>query len=317
MSIALLRLLIGIPVLNNIEITRACLSTLFRSTQVDRLSLDISILILDNGSSEDIWAMIRSDFPDPPFPIYFLRNAKNMGVAIAWNQILRFSPGMRSDREFYYDYYVISNNDVFFGPDWLQPMIENMENDRKIGWISTLENGSSALPELVAAHDLSRRHRIDPKMPYTTAAILESLDRIYEKWNGHEAFCRHVKGCAIPGFLPFRKKSRSAVCFMIRPEMVAQIGFFDEDFAPIGISEDLEYFLRIEQILLPPWLSAGDYPCSEKWRCGFSTRSIVHHHWCSTHQGPDFDGRRWDREREKNWQAKFGKSKKYFTALFE
>ena len=312
-----LRLLIGIPVLNNLEITRASLLTLFRATQVDRLKLDISILILDNGSSAEIWSMIRNDFPDPPFPVYFLRNAKNMGVAIAWNQILRFSPGIRPNSMFYYDYYVIANNDVFFGPDWLQPMIENMENDRTIGWISTMENGSCVLPELVTAHDISKQHRIDPKMPYTTSAILGSLDRIYEKWGGHEAFCRYVKGCAISGFLPYQKKFRSAACFMVRPEMVAQIGFFDEDFAPIGISEDLEYFLRIEQIRQPSWLSAEEYPSSEKWRCGFSTKSIVHHHWCCTHQGPDFDGRWWDKEREKNWQAKFGRSKKYYTALFE
>jgi hypothetical protein len=102
---------------------------------------------------------------------------------------------------------------------------------------------------------------------------------------------------------------------MLRPEMVRQIGFFDEDYAPVGIAEDLEYFLRIERILMPSWLTADRYPEKDKWKCGFCGKSIVHHHWCSTHQGPGFDGRKWDKDREKNWQAKFGQSKKYYTTL--
>ena len=97
--------------------------------------------------------------------------------------------------------------------------------------------------------------------------------------------------------------------------MIKQIGFFDEDYAPIGIAEDLEYFLRMEQILLPSWLTPDRYPPEAKWKCGFCGQSLVHHNWCSTHQGPKFDGKKWSKMREKNWRAKFGKSKKYYTAL--
>jgi GT2 family glycosyltransferase len=310
------RILIGIPVLNNVEITRACLQTLFKHTDRNRLKLVIHVLIVDNGSHDDVLGMLLRDFADSLFDVYYIRNARNMGVSIAWNQILRFSPGVKINHFFYYDYYVISNNDVFFGPDWLQPMVETMEEDTRIGWISALENGSPVLGELLEAHDLSRKFRIDPKVSCTTTIVLGSLERIYSKWGGHENFCCYIKECRLPNFIPYRKDGRSAVCFMVRPRMVEQIGFFDETFAPVGISEDLEYFLRMERLVMPPWLTDDNYPGKDKWKCGFCGSSIVHHHWCSTHQGPDFDGRKWDKEREKNWQDKFGRSKKYFTSMF-
>jgi len=309
------RVLVGIPVLNNLEITRGCLQTLFRHTDADRVNLAVDVLIVDNGSRDDIAGMLGQEFSDSRFPLRYVRNETNLGVAVAWNQILRYSFRHMESGEFEYDFYVISNNDVFFGPDWLQPMVETMRRDRKIGWLSVLENGSPVLEELLEAHSLSKKHRIDPRQPYTTPVILGSLDRIYGKWGGHERFCRQVRERSLPDFIPFRKEGRSAVCFMLRPDMVRQIGYFDEDFPPVGIAEDLEYFLRIERVLMPQWLTQDRYPEKDKWKCGFSGKSVVHHHWCSTHQGPGFDGRKWDQEREKNWQTKFGRSKKYYTSL--
>ena len=307
--------LIGIPVLDNVEITRACLQHLYLNTETDRLGLSVSVLIIDNGSQNYIEDIFRQEFKDPKFPTYFLRNSQNIGVAAAWNQILRFAPEKIPGQSFYYDYYVVSNNDALFGADWLQPLVEAMEADKTIGWISTMENGSPVLEELLEAHSLSKEYRVNPQTPYTTEVINESLKRIYEKWGGHELFCQLVRNKELPLFIPFQKESRSAVCFMVRSAMIDQIGFFDEDYSPIGIAEDLEYFLRMERILMPSWLTDGIYPENSKWKCGFCGKSVVHHNWCSTRQGPNFDGRKWDKAREKNWKTKFGKSRKYYTKL--
>lgn len=309
------KILIGIPVLDNIEITRACLQHLYKNTKTGKLDLNISVLIIDNGSQNNIEDIFRQEFNDPMFATYFLRNSENRGVAAAWNQILKFAPEKELEKSFYYDYYVISNNDAFFGIDWLQPLVETMETDKRIGWISAMENGSPVLEELIEAHSLSKEYRINPQTPYSTGAINESLERIYEKWGGHELFCQLVRDKELPLFIPFQKESRSAVCFMVRPAMIDQIGFFDEDYSPIGIAEDLEYFLRMERILMPSWLTDEIYPEDAKWKCGFCGKSVVHHNWCSTRQGPNFDGRKWDKAREKNWKAKFGKSRKYYTKL--
>ena len=310
------KILIGIPVLNNKEMTRACLEHLYRYAETKRLGLKVDVLIVDNGSSEDIEGLLKIDFQNPKFTTHYLRNPQNLGVAIAWNQILRFSPDKINSQIFHYDYYVISNNDALYGEDWLQPLVEAMESDQRIGWVSSMENGSPVLDELVEAHTLSKQYRIDPSKPYTTKAINDSKEKIYDRWGGHELFCQLVKSKDLPLFIPYRKEGRSAVCFMVRPEMIRQIGFFDEDFAPIGIAEDLEYFLRMERLLVPDGLTEEIYPVDKKWRSGFCGKSIVHHNWCSTRQGPNFDGRKWDKERERNWKAKFGKSKKYYSKLF-
>jgi len=309
------KVLIGIPVLDNVEITKVCLQHLYRNTETDRSDLDVSVLIIDNGSQNDIKKILQQEFKDPAFSTYFLRNSENRGVAAAWNQIVKFVPENEHGQSFYYDYYIVSNNDAFFGPDWLQPMVEAMETDKRIGWISTMENGSPVLKELIEAHSLSKDYRVDPQTPYTTEVINDSLRHIYEKWGGHTSFCQLVRDNDLPLFIPFEKEGRSAVCFMVRPAMIDQIGYFDEDYSPIGIAEDLEYFLRIERILMPSWLTDDIYPEEAKWKCGFCGRSVVHHNWCSTRQGPHFDGRKWDKTREKNWKAKFGKSRKYYTKL--
>lgn len=309
----MMKILIGIPVLDNVQMTRACLQSLCRYTDSNRLHLDISVVIIDNGSSDDIAGLIKGEFRGARFPIYYVRNPQNLGVARAWNQILRFAPGTIPGSPFYYDYYVISNNDVLFGPDWLQPLVEVMEGDARIGWISALENGSPAMEELLEAHSNTKRYRINPNEPYSSENIINSLKKIYEKWGGHEAFCRFVKNSDLPLFI---QGGRSAVCFMVRPAMVEQIGFFDEDFSPVGISEDLEYFLRIERVITPPWVTGDIYQEEERWKYGFCGKSIMHHNWCMTRQGPHFDGRRWEKEKEKNWRAKFGKSRKYYTKRF-
>jgi GT2 family glycosyltransferase len=295
--------------------TRAYLQCIFRHTDIKRQPVEVTLLLIDNGSKEDIPGLLSDEFSSAPFPIYYRRNPINLGVAVAWNQILTFWPDAVPGKGFKYDYYVISNNDALCGPDWLQPMIETMESDSRIGWVSAMENGTPILEDLIEAHRLSRQYRVDPTRPFSTEAIHESIASIYAPWGGHESFCRQIRDKDLPLFVPFQKDGRSAVCFMIRPAMIDQIGFFDEDFAPIGIAEDLEYFLRMEQILRPAWLTPRRYGPSEKWRSGFCSRSIVHHNWCSTRQGSNFDGRKWDKTREKNWKAKFRKSKKYYTGL--
>ena len=307
------KILIGIPVLDNIEMTRVCLQTLYKHTSVDRLGLDVSLVIIDNGSSDDIAGLIKGEFNGARFPTYYLRNPQNLGVARAWNQVLRFSASATYGSAFYYNYYVISNNDVLFGPDWLQPLVEAMETDDRIGLVSALENGSPVMQELLDAHSRTKKYRVSPKKHYTSENIMGSVKMIYKKWGGHESFCRFVKGNNLPLFI---KGNRSAVCFMVRPAMIQQVGFFDEDYSPIGISEDLEYFLRIERIITPPWITENTYPEEKKWKYGFCGKSIIHHNWCMTRQGLHFDGRKWEKQKEKNWKAKFGKSKKYYTKHF-
>ncbi len=311
------KILIGIPVLDNIEMTRVCLESLIANTPAGDPDLCPSLLVVDNGSEDDIAGLLQHEFGHADLPIHHHRNTTNLGVAAAWNQILQFVPEGHDSGRYCYHQVVIANNDVIFGPDWLPPLLAAMAQDRRIGWVAALENGSPLAPQLLEAHELSRRHRLDPKDAPSADAIRQCVRRVYAPWGGHAAFCRAIKALQLPGFIPFRGEGRSAVCFMIRTAMVEQIGEFDEDYAPVGIAEDLEYFLRMEGMLRPSWLTVERYPPDQKWRSGFCGQSVVHHYWCSTRQGPHFDGRRWDKIREQNWRAKFGRSRKHFTRLFD
>lgn len=308
--------LIGLPVLDNGEMTRACLGSLERLTDTDRLNLDVEVLIIDNGSQEDIAGLTAAFKAQSRFPVHYHRNQTNQGVAIAWNQILRFNPASgRPDQpagQFAYDCYIISNNDVIYGPDWLQPLLEAMESGPRIGWTAALENGSPVLVDLLESHDHTRRHHVDPNRPYTAQTIESSVEAIYAPWGGHEEFCRRVKEGGLPLFI---EHGRSAVCFAMRPALVEQVGYFDEDYSPIGINEDLEYFLRMAQLVRPPELDESAYPPGDRWRYGFCSQSVIHHNWCMTRQGTNIDGRSWDNQKKKYWREKFGRSRKEMSDL--
>ncbi len=306
------KVLIGIPVLDNIEMTLACLDSLRRNTETNRLDLDMSLLILDNGSTGDTAPLAEIDSEQFGCPVHYLRNSTNRGVAAAWNQIIQYGPPTQSPTTFYYDYYVISNNDIIVGPDWLQPLVEAIESAPQVGWVSSLENGSPLADELLASHEITQKHRVDPNKIHTRQTILESVDRIYCRWGGHDAFCHLIKSKELPLFI---ENGQSAVCFMVRSSMIEEIGFFDEDFSPIGLNEDLEYFLRLAGVFPSQPLSIDKPSANSHWKYGFCGRSIIHHNWCMTRQGPHFDGRKWDKQKEKNWKAKFGKSRKYHARL--
>lgn len=302
-------ILIGIPVLDNIEITRACLSSLMARTETGRLNLAVRVLVIDNGSSDDITGLVKNEFASARFPVDFIRHEANTGVAPAWNEILEYRPDALAED---YEYIVVSNNDVIYGPDWLQPLIEIMDRDKEIGWLAPLENGSPVLGELVKSHAFSCRHRVDPKGEYTTASIEKSVEAVYHRWGGHQAFCNLIRERELPGFIPF---GRSAVCFMVRTGMISHIGLFDEAYPPIGLAEDLEYFCRMAQLIRPPGLTEKVYPPGQEWKFGLCGASIIHHNWAMTRQGRHFDGAEWDRMREVHWQKKFPHSRQHYTDL--
>ena len=72
----MLKVLIGIPVMDNVEITRTCLQYLEKYTETERLGLEVSLLIIDNGSQEDIFGLLRNEFE----PVLILIS----GVDIVW-----------------------------------------------------------------------------------------------------------------------------------------------------------------------------------------------------------------------------------------
>jgi GT2 family glycosyltransferase len=105
---------------NGLEITRRCLTSLFRQDYQPK-----EIIVVDNGSIEDIGAMIRRDYPE----VYFIRLDKNYGFAGGYNRGMKAAKG---------DYIAIINNDAVASPQWLSAMIAVAQKDAGIGAVASI-----------------------------------------------------------------------------------------------------------------------------------------------------------------------------------
>jgi riboflavin kinase/FMN adenylyltransferase len=84
-------------------------------------SLNIRYIVADNGSTDDSLKFIKYYYPE--IEIHEMDN--NYGFSEGYNRVMK-SIGN-------YDYVVFLNSDVETDPNWLDPIIDLMENDKRIG----------------------------------------------------------------------------------------------------------------------------------------------------------------------------------------
>ena len=77
------------------------------------------IIIADNGSADDSVSFLQNKYPD----IRIICFDKNLGFAKGYNEALK---------EISSDYYVLLNSDVEVKPDWLEPMVLLLEQNKEI-----------------------------------------------------------------------------------------------------------------------------------------------------------------------------------------
>lgn len=128
------RAYITVPVWNQWKFTEIFLDSLTK----DSHRPDYSICIVDNGSSDGTqenlghWVeKIKREFPKDS--LHIIRNEKNLGVAPAWNQGVRwFFENSESDPN---AYLAILNNDLCFPSGWINPLLQKLKQPR-LGFIS-------------------------------------------------------------------------------------------------------------------------------------------------------------------------------------
>ncbi len=103
-----------IPHWNGKEILRRCLESL-QKTQFD----SFSVLVVNNGSSDDSMDMVSSNFQD----VQTVHSGKNLGFAGGCNLGIRNSSS---------PYIALLNNDAEVKPDWLGPLVRVMEEDYSV-----------------------------------------------------------------------------------------------------------------------------------------------------------------------------------------
>jgi GT2 family glycosyltransferase len=196
---------------------------------VIRYSSAYTVYVADSASNDDSVIWMRANYPQ----IQLIRLSNNHGYAGGYNRALA---------EIKADYYVLLNSDVEVTPNWLNPMIQLLDEQPQI---------AACQPKLLA---------YDNKTQFEYAGAAGG----YLDWLGY-AYCRgrifeHCEmdrgqyDTAVPVFWA------SGACLFIRAELFHKMGGFDEDF-----------FAHMEEIDLCWRLHIGGY---QVYCC---PKSVVYH----------------------------------------
>lgn len=152
---------------NNIEFTRACLSSLELHTQ----HAPLEIIVVDNASSDGSPAFLK-EWVNGASNRKLILNDDNRGFAAANNQGLAVASG---------DYLVLLNNDTYVTPGWVRTMFKHLQRDPGIGLIGPVTNniGNQAkiqtsysnMEEMLLETGRYTRSHIGQLFPLQTAAF--------------------------------------------------------------------------------------------------------------------------------------------------
>ncbi len=93
-------------------------------TSLERVKYpNLETIVIDNGSEDDSVERIKASFPD----LQLLQMDTNLGFTGGNNQ------GIRHALEHNADYILLLNNDVIVDPDFLDIMVETVQNEKRLG----------------------------------------------------------------------------------------------------------------------------------------------------------------------------------------
>ncbi|RBC03504.1 glycosyltransferase [Pseudomonas sp. MWU12-2115] len=111
---------------NNIELTKACLTSLEENTNHENLE----IIVVDNASADGTPALL-SEWVTQGENRKIILNEDNRGFAAGNNQGLAIADG---------EYLVLLNNDTFVTPGWIRTLYRHLERNKTIGIIGPVTN---------------------------------------------------------------------------------------------------------------------------------------------------------------------------------
>ncbi len=215
---------------NTANLLRACLRSVL--TQSNKLSLQV--IVVDNASSDGSADMVNRAFPQ----VALIRNATNVGFAVANNQAMRQARGR---------YVLLLNSDTVVLGDALQTACDYMDKNPDVGVLGTRVLNTDKTVQLTCFADPSLLNM---------ALLALGLHRLpWPRFLGRDRMRHWRRDCE-------RDVDVVTGCFfMIRPAMMQQVGLFDEQFFFYG--EETDWCMRIR--------SAG-------WRVRFAPLGEVIHH---------------------------------------
>ena len=177
-------------------------------------SSSAQIIIADNASSDDSIEFIRTSFPT----IKIISNSINSGFAKGYNDALK-----QIDAK----YYLLLNNDIEVTQGWLEPLLNEIQQDNVAGCqpkILSYSNKEYFEYAGAAGGFLDRNY-----FPFCRGRIMDKIEKDHGQYDGSiEVFWT------------------SGACFLIRSELFHKVEGFDEDF--FAHMEEIDLCWRLKKL---------------------------------------------------------------------
>lgn len=251
-------------------------------------------VVVLNNSPEDNLDDLKHMYPG----VVFIEPGNNLGVAAGWNRIIK--EGFDLNGNPLYDYYMPTNNDIYFTESWLDNFLSCLQQDTKkeYGWISSFCNDYKEyeLTGVSETIEFENRYwngvRIEADDMDTLLMVQNMLKIAYAPFGGVERFAETLRQ---KYGIKLKQMHQKAPCFALSKECIKEVGLFDEYNSPIGLHEDADYGKRIELSRFKFGAAFGAY--------------VMHFSMMSRTKG-EFKKEWWVESREKAFQEKWGVSSK-------
>ena len=166
---------------------------------VIQYSSDATIYVADNASTDCSLELLKTAFPS----VKIIELKENHGFAQGYNEALEFVEA---------EYYVLLNSDVEVTPNWIEPVIELMNNDKTI---------AACQPKIKAFHQKSHFEYAGAAggfidhlgYPFCRGRIFQEIEQDLKQYDdNHEVFWA------------------TGACMFVCAEVFHQVGGFDGDF---------------------------------------------------------------------------------------
>ncbi|MEA1923393.1 MAG: glycosyltransferase family 2 protein, partial [Pseudomonadota bacterium] len=186
--------------LNNLNLLRNCLRSLYAQDYGA-----IEIVVVDNGSEEDVESMLAKEFPE----VRMVKLNKNHGFAGGNNRGIETAQGK---------YVALINNDAVAAPKWISSLIATAESDTNIGAAASIIIDGNQ-PEIL-----------------DSCGVGISLDGMSRQ---------AMRGMPVPDLIqPKEVLLFSGCACLLKMESLEEVGLFDEDFFAYCEDTDLGLRLR-------------------------------------------------------------------------
>lgn len=278
--------------------TEIWLETLFDSLDTyDPQNFNIKVVIVNNSPEENL-DYLKKKYSDKDIEVVWIDNKENVGVAAAWNQIIK--EGFDNNGNPLFDYYVPANNDIYFTKDWYANFVECLKQDTKkeYGWISSLINdfkepNLTGITETVQIENMywgGLRPEADDVI--SVEQMKNIVKALYAPFGGIDKFGIHLQK---KYGLKLKESHPKAPLFALSKECIKKVGLFDEYNSPVGLHEDASMCHRVTR---------GGF------KIGRANGTYAHHFSMMSRTRGEFKKEDWVNSREKAFTEKWGVSSK-------